>query len=207
MAEIAEGNVNQKGAKKRAKRQSTRMDMTPMVDLAFLLLTFFVLTSTFTKPKAMELIKPTEDGEPGPVKDGLTFLLTKDNKVFYYTGEFYAEGNAKGMVPTSLTETSFSPEGIHKLLLEKNGYIIERKNALLAEAKQQHWSNDVLSKKINEVLGEKKAVTVLVKTDDEATYKNAIDMLDELKICDVGKRVMDVDFMPGEAELLKQTVK
>ena len=79
MAEIAEGGGggHGKGGKKRAKKQSTRVDMTPMVDLAFLLLTFFVLTSTFSKPKSMELSLPVPPDDPNieqpEVKNGLTF--------------------------------------------------------------------------------------------------------------------------------------
>src|ERR1700745_2722754 len=93
MAEIAEGGGggHGKGGKKRAKKQSTRIDMTPMVDLAFLLLTFFVLTSTFSKPKSMELtfpVPPDPKIEQPPIKNGITFLLTKDDKIFYYEGEF-----------------------------------------------------------------------------------------------------------------------
>ena len=67
MAEIADdGGGHKKGGKKRAKKQSTKIDMTPMVDLGFLLLTFFVLTSTFSKPKSMEIsfklaTKPNND--------------------------------------------------------------------------------------------------------------------------------------------------
>ena len=88
MAEIAEsgGGGHGKGGKKRAKKQSTRVDMTPMVDLAFLLLTFFVLTSTFSKPKSMELSLPAEpppNEKPQEVKNGVTFLLTKDDRIFY----------------------------------------------------------------------------------------------------------------------------
>ena len=86
MAEIAEsGGGHGKGGKKRAKKQSTRVDMTPMVDLAFLLLTFFVLTSTFSKPKSMELSLPAPPDKPQdmpPVKNGVTYILTKDNRIF-----------------------------------------------------------------------------------------------------------------------------
>jgi len=86
MAEIAEGGGGgHKGGKKRAKKQSTRIDMTPMVDLAFLLLTFFVLTATFSKPKSMELTFPAPPPPDQPVdevRNGITFLLTQDDRIF-----------------------------------------------------------------------------------------------------------------------------
>src|ERR1700751_1400271 len=124
MAEIADdGGGHKKGGKKRAKKQSTRIDMTPMVGLAFLLLTFFVLTSTFSKPKSMEInfpAKPKDDKEIPEIKNGVTFLLTKDDKIFYYKGEFVLPGDAKGRVPTEIVETNYSSEGLHKLLLDLN---------------------------------------------------------------------------------------
>jgi hypothetical protein len=52
-----------------------------------------------------------------------------------------------------------------------------------------------------------KAITALIKTDDQATYKNAIDMLDELKICNVGKRVLGVEMMATEYALLQEKIK
>ena len=82
-----------KHQKKRAKKSSTNIDMTPMVDLAFLLLTFFMLTTTFSKPKTMELTMPVDDDttKKQKVNNALTFLLTDKDKVFYYFGEFKAE--------------------------------------------------------------------------------------------------------------------
>src|SRR5438477_12257925 len=99
MAEIQEGGGGHKGGKKRAKKLSTRVDMTPMVDLAFLLLTFFVLTSTFSKPKSMELtypVPPDPNTPPPPIKNGITILLSKDDRIFYYEGEFRAVADDKG---------------------------------------------------------------------------------------------------------------
>jgi biopolymer transport protein ExbD len=92
MAEIAEGGgggSHDKG-KKRAKKSSTKVDMTPMVDLAFLLLTFFVLTTTFAKPKVMSLVYPaklTDEElakiEPTKINNAITFLLTED-KIYFH---------------------------------------------------------------------------------------------------------------------------
>src|SRR3954463_10278804 len=109
MADIQAGNP-QSGSKKRAKKQSTRVDMTPMVDLAFLLLTFFVLTATFSKPKSMELTfpaPPPPDQKVDQVKNGVTFLLTQDDRIFYYEGEFRAADDAKGP-KTDRQELAFS---------------------------------------------------------------------------------------------------
>src|SRR5258708_14608276 len=83
-----EGGGDKKHKKVRAKKSSTHIDMTPMVDLAFLLLTFFVLTSTFSKPSVMELAMPKNDKtvKPVNVKNILTIVLDKLDTVYYYFG-------------------------------------------------------------------------------------------------------------------------
>ncbi len=213
MAEIAEsgGGGHGKGGKKRAKKQSTRVDMTPMVDLAFLLLTFFVLTSTFSKPKSMELSLPAEPppGSPPPpeVKNGVTFLLTKDDRIFYYVGQFYAAGNDKGKPATELQETNFSPDGLHKLLSEQNKWAIDEIASLTEKNKKKELADTTYKRMAVDATANTKAITVLIKTDDQATYKNAIDMLDELKICNVGKRVLGVEMMATEYALLQEKTK
>lgn len=95
MAEVNTGDGgggHGKHEKKRAKKASTRIDMTPMVDLAFLLLTFFILTSTFNKPKAMEINYPADpkdkDTKPPKINNALTFILTDNDGIYYYPGEF-----------------------------------------------------------------------------------------------------------------------
>lgn len=213
MAEIAEsgGGGHGKGGKKRAKKQSTRVDMTPMVDLAFLLLTFFVLTSTFSKPKSMELSLPAEPppGSPPPpeVKNGVTFLLTKDDKIFYYAGQFYAPGNEKGMPPTELKETNFSPDGLHKLLMEQNKWAVDEIKTLAEKNKTKQLADTAFKRMAVDATADPRAITVLIKTDDQATYRNAVDMLDELKICNVGKRVLGVEMSGPEYQLLQEKIK
>ena len=126
MAEIAEdGGGHKKGGKKRAKKQSTKIDMTPMVDLGFLLLTFFVLTATFSKPKSMEIsfpAPPEKDTKIPDVKNGINIILTKNHKIYYYKGQFNAPDNKEGKLATQLLETTFSPEGLHKILLDMNSF-------------------------------------------------------------------------------------
>ena len=212
MAEIAEsgGGGHGKGGKKRAKKQSTRVDMTPMVDLAFLLLTFFVLTSTFSKPKSMELSLPAEpppNSPPPPeVKNGVTFLLTKDDRIFYYVGQFYAADNDKGKPATDFKETNFSSEGLHKLLMEQNKWANEEIEKLAAQNKAKTLADTTFKRMAVDITANTNAITALIKTDDEATYRNAIDMLDELKICNVGKRVIGVEMMASEYALLKTKI-
>jgi len=206
MAEIAEsGGDHDKKGKKRAKKSSTKVDMTPMVDLAFLLLTFFVLTSTFSKPKALEFAfpaPPEKDVKVPEVKNGLTLILSKDDRVFYYQGEFILPGDAKGRPATELKETNFSSEGLHKLLFDMNKPVREAIAQLEQKVKTKQIADSTFKRLAVDEKGKKEAVTVLIKTDDQATYKNMIDVFDELNICQIGKKVV-VDLIQPEYDLVK----
>ncbi len=115
-----------KHKKVRAKRTSTHMDMTPMVDLAFLLLTFFILTTTFSKPKAMDITMPVKDKieekdrTKVPASQTMSVILTKNDKIIWYMGVDSAE------VPPVTNIANFSMTGgnsIHNILLEKNALV------------------------------------------------------------------------------------
>lgn len=208
MAEIQEGGGGgQKHGKKRAKKQSTRIDMTPMVDLAFLLLTFFVLTATFSKPKSMELTFPAPPENPvdqPPIKNGITFLLTKDDRIFYYEGEFRAADDDKGK-KTTLSELNFSQGSLHKYLLDKNKPMQDQIRALEEQHKKNQIPDSTFKRLVRERKADKTSYTYLIKTDDKATYKNVIDVIDELNINVVGKYVM-VDIMKPELDLVNEKI-
>jgi biopolymer transport protein ExbD len=208
MAEIAEsgGGGHGKGGKKRAKKSSTRVDMTPMVDLAFLLLTFFVLTSTFSKPKVMSLVYPAKPDplkkeEPKPISNGVTFLLSKD-KIFYYQGQYYPVGNPQGKPPTELKETNFGPEGVRKLLADMNTFVLKGKEPLELKVKNKQLADSTYLRMVRDLKKSPDALKVLIKTDDQATCRNFVDLIDELKVNDIGV-IAPVDILASELELLK----
>lgn len=205
MAEIAEsgGGGHGKGGKKRAKKGSTKVDMTPLVDLAFLLLTFFVLTSTFSKAKVMSLVYPAKTPVDGPiskVNEAITILLSED-RVFYYTGEFRKEP-ANGKPATELIETDLGPNGLRKTLTELNYLVLNRKGELDQKVKNKVIADTTYTRLMRDIKNNKDALTALVKTDDFATCKNFIDVIDELKIADVG-RIAPVEAMQSEMDLVK----
>lgn len=121
MAEINTGGGG-KGKGKRSKKVSTKIDMTPMVDLAFLLVTFFMLTTTFSKPQTMEVNMPDKDKnnkEQAPIKasKAITIVLGENNKVYWFQG---VEENLP-----KVEVSDFSATGIRKVLLQKNKEIGE----------------------------------------------------------------------------------
>lgn len=116
MAEIQEKGDSGKGGKKRAKKMSVHLDMTPMVDLAFLLLTFFMLTTTFAKPQTMEInmpAKPETEADQMPIKasNSLTIILGENDKLFYFFGI------NDPAAPPELLESDYSGNGIRKVLV------------------------------------------------------------------------------------------
>lgn len=194
------GEKGGKHKKVRAKKNSTHIDMTPMVDLAFLLLTFFMLTTTFGKPKTMEINMPIKDPNvpPSLVNNALTILLTDNDKIYWYFGELKAE--------TQLTASNFSNDGIRKIILDKNNYAVERIKSLREQAAKNNMADSTLKRMEVDIKGEKKSVMVLVKTDDKAKYKNVVDILDELNICFVGKYAL-VDIGKQEYDLVNAQPK
>ncbi len=119
MAEISQDS-GKKDGKVRSKKTSTRIDMTPMVDLAFLLLTFFVMTTTLNKPQTMEITmpeKPKEQDKPPVVNEKrvLTLVLGGDNKIYWYLG----------ITDPKVELSDFSNDGIRKVLLQQNAQIKE----------------------------------------------------------------------------------
>ncbi|WP_375438331.1 ExbD/TolR family protein [uncultured Hymenobacter sp.] len=115
MAEISSSAPAGRGTKPRRKKMSTRIDMTPMVDLAFLLLTFFILTASFNKPTVMQLTMPDGKGTPSDVseKQALTLLLGKNGQVHYFFGL-----NTEAR-PATLHTTTFKSEGLRRVLLQR----------------------------------------------------------------------------------------
>jgi biopolymer transport protein ExbD len=206
MAQIVENGGGDSGkGKKRPKKSSTHVDMTPMVDLAFLLLTFFVLTSTFSKPKVMSLVYPAKDvpesTEKPVVKNAITFLITKD-RVFYYKGEFNPAGGPK----TELIEIDFGPQGVRKLLATENEYVIREKLKLDGQLTRKEIVDSVAKQKLIEAQKTPQALKVLVKTDLKALCANFIDLIDELYIANIGM-IAPVDIMKDEQALIDAKIK
>jgi len=117
MSEMSNGRENGKknnGVVKKSNKAIPRVDMTPVVDLSFLLLTFFMLTTTFIKPQIMDLILPednTEMNQPMVNEDRVLSLIPDgDNKLYWFIG----------ITDPEVHETDYSETGIRRLLLEQN---------------------------------------------------------------------------------------
>ena len=112
MAEII---TNPEKGKRLLKRTSAKPDMTPMVDLGFLLITFFMFTTTFSTPNMIKLFMPDTKEGTSIIKaeNSITFILGKNDKVFWHQKDLDEHTSA------DLTETNYSLDGIRKQILEK----------------------------------------------------------------------------------------
>ena len=132
---------------------STKIDMTPMVDLAFLLLTFFMLTTTFNKPNVLQLTMPVKEKKQDEqikikASEAMSIILGKDNKAYYYMG--LNTPNDKTVAVPEIKVTNYGPDGIRKVILERQR--------------------------------QAPAPIILLKPNDDSKYKNMVDILDEMNI-------------------------
>ena len=201
-----EQGSEKKHKKVRAKKTSTHIDMTPMVDLAFLLLTFFMLTTTFSRPKTMEINMPVKDAKEEEqqkvaASQTLSVLLTEKDRIIWYMG---VDDPAQPPITNSASFSLASVNSIHKVLLEKNQKIYDQVVELKKQAEKDNWSEDTLKARIGRAKADKKGLIVLIKSDDKARYKNLVDILDEMSVCAIGRFAI-VDVTPSEQELIKNT--
>ncbi|MBN8664495.1 MAG: biopolymer transporter ExbD [Chitinophagaceae bacterium] len=174
MAEMdtsSSGGGHKKGpGVKKAKKLSTRVDLTPMVDLGFLLITFFIFTTTMSQPTAMKLFLPKDADKPedqNKAKESgvLTLLLGADNNVFYYEGQLAVDAN-------NFKTSNFK---------EIRSVIMDKKS------------------RTNE-----KDFVVIIKPNKDCTYRNVVDILDEMTI-NVCKKYALVDISDIESVLIEKT--
>ena len=188
-AEVQESGKKKKGSKQ--KKMAVRVDFTPMVDMNMLLITFFMLCTSLSKPQTMEISMPSNDKniteeQQSKVKasQAITLLLGSDNKLYYYEGE----PNYKDY--TSLKETSYKSDGLRAILLKKNAAAVRKVNELKQQKLELKISEDEFTKQLSEIKGGKDTPTVIIKATDDASYMNRTDALDEIQICNIGKYVI-----------------
>ncbi|WP_407637855.1 ExbD/TolR family protein [Chryseobacterium koreense] len=150
MENLAQKQTNT-GKKPMTNKKAIHIDMTPMVDLGFLLITFFMLATHFSKPNVMDLGLPAKSPTPTNTvidfRNQITFLIGKDNRIFYYQAE------SKDLIKNVLRETTFEGNQIAKII---------------AHAKKTAPKPDIF--------------TVIIKPTDDSSYKNFVDMLDNMAI-------------------------
>lgn len=181
---MAELNTGDGGGKKgsgkvRSKKGNSKVDLTAMVDLAFLLITFFMLTTSLSKPQSMDLGMPDKQKDDEPVETmkvadnrSMTVLLGDNDQVKWYMGQFATPLEGPD-------QTGYGKAGIRKELMEKVTSVVQ------------------------ETGDPKKGLIVLIKPSKKSTYKNLVDILDEMVICGV-KTYAIVDITPAEAASLEK---
>ncbi|HSY75575.1 MAG TPA: biopolymer transporter ExbD [Bacteroidia bacterium] len=181
------GGGHGKHQKKRAKKLSTRIDMTPMVDLGFLLLTFFMLTTTFSKPKVIGLTPPIKSDKKTEVDTtSLTIVLSGNNKIYYYKGQLPQDLDSTNM---KIRMSDFSPKGIRQVILNFNNFVnnqVGPGSPVYQKYKSGQINDSVYDKLKDSAEAKHGAMFVIIKTDSLAKYVNVVSMLDEMDICNVG---------------------
>lgn len=163
---------------RRMVKHNLKIDMTPMVDLGFLLISFFVITTELSKPTVMQLNMP-KDGTGSELgkSNALTILLHKNNNIYYYHGDWKNAIEEGGIIQTNFS----GKDGLRKVIMEKQ-------NSLDRNSKMKEGRNGLM---------------MLIKSAEEASYKNVVDVLDEATISTVKKYAV-IKISEEEKEWLKK---
>lgn len=204
MAEIQQNDKGGDGKKGKQKKVNIRVDFTPMVDMNMLLITFFMLCTSLIKPQTMELAVPSKDKVPEEeqqkTKESLTvtLLIGDENKLYYYAG-----------IPDfknyqTLKELSYDPEGLRALLLERNKELVAQVRELKKQKKETKMPDEEYNEKLKQLKEEYKKTSpvVIIKATDASSYKNLIDVLDEMLVCSIGTYAL-VDITEGDEWLIE----
>ena len=185
MAELNTGDSGKKGGKVRSKKSNAKVDLTAMVDLAFLLITFFMLTTSLSKPQSMDLGLPDKDDPKDKPKDikvdqrrTMTIIMGDNDKIKWFHGLLETpEPNGKP------TDAVYGRNGLRKEILKR-----------------------VTS--VPQVTGDKdKGLIVIIKPSKKSTYRNLVDVLDEMAICKVPTYAIVNDITPEEQKLIDEMNK
>ena len=185
------------------KKMNSRVDFTPMVDMIMLLVTFFMLCTTLQKPQTMQITMPSNkeninDANRSQVaaSKAITIMITENRTLYYFKGK-----------PTddNLVKTTFGKDGIRAVLMEANSAAQQEKAKLAAKYATMQSSNVQQAEKnkawymdqLKEIRNGANTPDVIIKPSDKATYKDLIDVLDEMNICSIGRYVID-KFVPAD---------
>lgn len=196
MAEIIQEEKG-KGGKKRPKKGNPHMDMTPMVDLMCLLLTFFMLVGAFSKPKVMEIALPDKITNPNDIPPKiaesrtLNIILGPNDKVYWFPGK------AEAGIPLQVTD--FSATGIREVLLDRNRALFKKIDQFKQDVitgklniKQDSLANAIKQLKKQDDTGP----IVLIKFYKTAKYKNFVDIIDEMSIVGIATYILvDINYI------------
>ena len=206
------------------KKMNVRVDFTPMVDMLMLLITFFMLCTSLSKPQTMELTMPSNDENTqeeqkneAKASETVTLYVTADNKIYY------GEGIPKYDDPTWIKETTWGSNGIRKVLrdhaTEQGIRPVQRIGLAVRELNMQRQKNpnqypdSIYQKELSKLKagnlkeGKIPTLTIVIKPTDNATYKNMVDALDEMQILNIGTYVIDKINADDEKLLDSKNVK
>lgn len=205
MASIDTGSSDGgKGGKVRAKKMAVHIDFTPMVDLGFLLITFFMLTTTMNKPQVMEINMPLKEDVPPEDRtkfkesQTMTIVLGDNNKIYYYFG----------ITNPVLDSTNFGKDGIRKVLLEestKRNPLVDSIPIYKRQLDDRIIKREDYKKNVSRIKAYKDGLIVVIKAEDKSKYRNLVDILDEMAVCNIGRYAI-VDITDQDKELIAGTL-